>query len=76
MWKVSEKIIVLPPTGTFIFPVRFQNSLSTYSTTSFPDKGASSQRNAGAATVSFSIVETELMLLEKYMLDRVAFVAF
>ena len=35
------------------------SSLSTHSTASFPDRGASSQRNACAATVTFSIVETE-----------------
>ena len=41
------------------------SSLSTHSTTSFPDRGALSQRNACAATVSFPIVKTKWCFASK-----------
>ena len=51
-----ETKTTLAPKGDIPFS---SSSLSTHSTTPFPDRGALSQRNACAATVSFPIVETE-----------------
>ena len=49
-----ETKTILAPKGGIPFS---SSSLSTHSTTSFPDRGASSQRSACAATVSFPIAK-------------------